>query len=156
MGVLKDQMISEMRLRGYAEKTIKCYTSCVQTLARHFMRSPKSIERDDIEAFFRELRVEKKSVATIHIYYEALKYFYRMHNQAYKLPLLSFRNINNRTPVILSKERYIGCSRSAKPKIQDDTDCHLFGRIAHIGIDEPYGLRSGFREEDDTYPKQQE
>lgn len=104
MGVLKDQMISEMRLRGYAEKTIKCYTSCVQTLARHFMRSPKSIERDDIEAFFRELRVEKKSVATIHIYYEALKYFYRMHNQAYKLPLLSFRNINNRTPVILSKE----------------------------------------------------
>lgn len=104
MGVLKDQMISEMRMRGYAEKTIKCYTSCVHSLARHFMRSPKSIERGDIEAFFMSLRAERRSVATIHIYYEALKYFYRMHGQAHKLPPLSFRNINNRTPVILSKE----------------------------------------------------
>jgi site-specific recombinase XerD len=93
-----------MKLHGYSEKTIKSYTSCVQAFSHYFLRSPLFIQKNEIEDFFLHLRTAKKSDSTIHIYYESLKYFYKMHNQLNRLPKISFPRINNKIPVILSKK----------------------------------------------------
>ena len=103
MGILKDQMISNMKLHGYSEKTIKTYTSCVQAFSYYFNKSPLDIVEEEIQNFILCLRTAHKSDSTIHIYYESIKYFYKMHNQLYKLPKISFPGIYNKIPIVLSK-----------------------------------------------------
>jgi len=104
MGTLKNQMISNMVVRGYSNKTIKCYTNCVSVFSNYFHKSPLTIEKNEIEQFFHHLRQSLKSDSTIHIYYESLKYFYKMNNLMDKLPKIVFSRINNKIPLILSKE----------------------------------------------------
>ena len=101
MGTLKDQMREYMTTHGYSEKTIELYTCCVKCFSYHFMKSPLDITYEQIESFFLFLRQEKKSESTIHIYYEALKYFYSMHNIRNRLPHITFARINNKLPEIL-------------------------------------------------------
>ena len=103
MGILKDQMISNMKLRGYSEKTIKSYASCVQTFSYYFKKSPLNIVKEEICEFFLHLRNAHKSDSTIHIYYESIKHFYKMHNQLAKLPKISFLRISNKIPIVLSE-----------------------------------------------------
>lgn len=103
MGILKDQMISNMKLHGYSDKTIKSYTYCVQSFSYYFKKSPLNIFKEEINEFFLHLRNTHKSDSTIHIYYESIKYFYKMHNQLSQLPKISFPRINNKIPIVLSK-----------------------------------------------------
>jgi len=103
MGKLKSHMIDFMTTRGYSEKTIKCYTSCVSILAREYCKSPLTVTSAEIETFLHGLREKRKSLSTIRTYYEALKYFYRMHGLEQRLPPLTFRGTNNRKPIILGQ-----------------------------------------------------
>ena len=101
MGALKNQMREYMQTHGYSKKTIELYTCCVKCFSYHFMKSPLDITYEQIETFFLFLRQEQKSESTIHIYYEALKYFYSMHNIRNRLPHITFTRINNKLPEIL-------------------------------------------------------
>jgi len=104
MGILKREMILNMKYRGYSEKTIKCYTNCVQVFSRYHMKNPLYVNKKEILGFFRYLRDNDKSDSTIHIYYESLKYFYKMHERIELLPKLSFPRIKNKIPIVLSKK----------------------------------------------------
>ena len=103
MGTLKDQMTSYMKLHGYSEKTIESYTYHVQAFSFFYKKSPLNITTEEISNFFLYLRNTKKSDSTIHLYYESIKFFYKLHNLIHKLPKISFPRINNRIPAILSK-----------------------------------------------------
>ncbi len=103
MGTLKNEMIYDMKYKGYSIKTIKNYTYCVHSFSKYFMKNPLYISKDQIINFFSYLRSNNKSESTIHIYYESLKYFYKMHNRLSNLPKLKFPRINNKIPVVLSK-----------------------------------------------------
>ena len=103
MGTLKNQMVSFMKINGYSDKTIKSYTYHVQSFSYFYMKSPLNITREEINNFFLYLRTTQKSDSTIHLYYESLKYFYRMHNLSHKLPKISFPRINNKIPPIISQ-----------------------------------------------------
>ena len=103
MGALKNQMIYDMKYKGYSIKTIKNYTNCVHSFSKHFMKNPLYISKNQIVEFFSYLRSNHKSESTIHIYYESLKYFYKMHNKLSILPKLSFPRINNKIPIVLSR-----------------------------------------------------
>ncbi len=104
MGFLRNQMQDNMKTRGYSDKTIELYTSCVKCFSYHFMKSPLEITYKQIESFFLFLREKNKSESTIHIYYESLKYFYKMHNMKNRLPYMKFRQINNKLPDILCQK----------------------------------------------------
>lgn len=104
MGALKNQMKDYMLTRGYSDKTIELYTCCVKCFSYHYLKSPLLISSQETESFFLYLRKQKKSESTIHIYYEALKFFYSMHNINNKLPYLNFTHCNDRLPEILSQK----------------------------------------------------
>jgi integrase/recombinase XerD len=104
MGTLRDQMVNYMQTRGYSEKTIKLYTSCMKTFSLYFGRSPLDVSGSEIESFIRYLRGLKKSESTVHIYYAALVLFYSMYGQRARLPRLTFRRSSSRLPVLLSPE----------------------------------------------------
>jgi site-specific recombinase XerD len=103
MGSLKDEMTNHMNMNGYAPKTVELYTSCVGLFSRYFMKSPVHISLTEIESFFIYLRAQNKSDSTVHIYYESLGYFYKMHDMQHRMPYMTFRHINNKLPAILSQ-----------------------------------------------------
>jgi len=101
MGTLRKEMEDYMKIRGYSIKTIKLYTSCVKCFSYHFMKSPFDISYKESESFFLYLRNANKSEATIRLYYESVKFFYRMHNIKDRLPYITFPRLRNKLPVIL-------------------------------------------------------
>jgi integrase/recombinase XerD len=103
MGSLKEKMTNHMRMNGYAPKSVKLYISCVGLFSRHFKKSPLFITRSEIESFFIYLRARNKSDSTVHMYYESLRYFYKMHDLQNRMPYMTFRHINNKLPAILSQ-----------------------------------------------------
>lgn len=104
MGQLKNDMIIAMKTHGYSEKTIKLYTMSVRALAVHYTKTPLDITKQQIEGFIYWLRTQQRSEATIHIYYEAIKYFLRLHGLAERLPEMRFKRNSAKLPTILSQE----------------------------------------------------
>lgn len=105
MGSLKNNMIVAMKTHGYSDKTIKLYTSGVRALAVHYNRTPLDITKREIESFLYYLRTERKSESTIHVYFEAIKFFYRMHNLADRLPDITIKKGRGKLPVLLSQDQ---------------------------------------------------
>lgn len=103
MGILRDEMTKHMNTRGYSPKTVKLYTSCVGTFSRRFGKSPLLVDAPEVESFFLYLRDQRRSDSTVHIYYEALRFFYRMHGISGRVPRMSFARINGKLPAILSQ-----------------------------------------------------
>ena len=114
MGFLQDSMRTAMEIRGYSEKTVAVYLSCVRVFANHFRRSPLLISMKEIESFFHFLRQQNKSDSTIHLYYASLKFFYHINSLTDLLPNLSFRKIQNRVPIVLSQEKIVTMLDSCK------------------------------------------
>lgn len=107
MGHLKETMIKYMKSRGYSESSIESYISCVSIFARHLNKSPLVINKDEITSFFIYLHENNKSGSTIHIYYNSIKLFYLINNINDRMPKMSFRNIKNKIPLIISQEKVI-------------------------------------------------
>jgi len=68
----------------------------------------------EIESFFHFLRQQNRSDSTIHLYYVSLKFFYNINNLTDRLPNLSFRNIRNKVPMVLSQEKVVTMLSSCK------------------------------------------
>lgn len=102
MGQLQDEMIRYMKVRGYSSKTIQIYTSSVRALANYFHKSPLFITSREIEDYFFYLRDMNKADATIRLYYEALKFFYRTKGIADRVPVLHFKKERARRLLVLN------------------------------------------------------
>lgn len=103
MGSLQKKMENFMIANGYSEKSVKIYTSCVRTFAYHFMKSPLIISKEQIFDFFLYLRSQKRSDSTIHIYYEALKFFYSMVDMKDRMPYIRIGRVVNKIPYVPSQ-----------------------------------------------------
>ncbi len=118
MGILRQKMMDSMKVRGYADKTIRTYTSCVLKCARYFMKSPLSLGKADIERFFLFLRESNRSESTVQMYYAALNYFYGMERlKDEKMPSIRFARRGKILPEILNRTevyRLINCCSSLK------------------------------------------
>ena len=114
MGVLQDSMRAAMETRGYSEKTVAVYLTCVRVFANYFGRSPLQISMREIESFFHFLRQQNKSDSTIHLYYVSLKFFYHLNNITDRLPNLTFSKIRNKVPMVLSQEKVVAMLDSCK------------------------------------------
>src|SRR5437879_2183416 len=77
MGVLRDRMIEEMKLRNFSTATQQSYVYAVSRLARYHNKSPDQLSKEDIRAFLVHLTVERKlSPNSLTGYCSGLRFFY--------------------------------------------------------------------------------
>jgi integrase/recombinase XerD len=59
MTALRQKMIDDMQLRGFAERTQEAYLSAVRQLAKHYHKSPDQIDEEELRQYFLFLKNEK-------------------------------------------------------------------------------------------------
>ena len=60
MGILRDRMIEEMKLRNFSAATQKSYLYTVTRLAKYYRRPPDQLDREEIRSFLVHLTTERK------------------------------------------------------------------------------------------------
>lgn len=60
MSTLRQRMTEAMVLRGFAERTKETYLACVTALAKHYGRSPDTLDKAAIQAYLLHLITERK------------------------------------------------------------------------------------------------
>ena len=77
MGMLRDRMIEEMKLRNFSAATQKSYLYAVTRLTKHYKRPPDQLDKEQIRAYLVHLTVEKKlSPNTMTGQISGLRFFY--------------------------------------------------------------------------------
>jgi len=103
MAALRDHMINFMTVRGYSPCTIESYTRSVELMAFHFMKSPLSLTKDEVEQYFLQLRKSNLSDSSIHLAYQGIRFFYRIHHIANRVPFIRFPGKFHKLPVVMSR-----------------------------------------------------
>lgn len=73
---LKEQMITEFKLRGYSPKTEKMYLTHMKKYTHHFGKSPDQMGEREIKDYLHFLITQNKSQSYVTGAYSALKFFY--------------------------------------------------------------------------------
>jgi integrase/recombinase XerD len=77
MGQLRDQMVMEMQLRNFSEKTIADYTRHIVWYTKYFGRSPAELGEAEIKQYLHHLLVEREvSWSYVNVAYSALQFLY--------------------------------------------------------------------------------
>ena len=77
MTALRQKMIEDMQLRGFAERTQEAYLLAVSQLARHYHKSPDQISEEELRQYFLFLKNEKQAArATCTIALCGIKFFF--------------------------------------------------------------------------------
>ena len=77
MGILRDRMIEEMKLRNFSTATQESYVYAVSRLVRYHNKSPDQLSKEDIRAFLVHLTMERKlSPNSLTGYCSGLRFFY--------------------------------------------------------------------------------
>jgi integrase/recombinase XerD len=77
MTKLREQMIQEMTLRGFALNTQRTYLRAVSQLAQHYGRSPDLVSNREVKTYLFHLHQdEKRSTSTCNVAAAALRFFY--------------------------------------------------------------------------------
>ena len=131
MGVLRDRMIEEMKLRNFSPATQESYVYAVSRLARYHHKSPDQLSKEDIRAFLVHLTVERKlSPNSLTGYCSGLRFFYNEtlgwdENKLFipprKKSSLSARSFQSRGGRAIDR-------RSPRSQATGFTDDRLFGR----------------------------
>jgi len=51
MGKLRDQMVQDMRVRDFSERTIEAYVAAVRGLAKHYGKAPDTLSDEEIHRY---------------------------------------------------------------------------------------------------------
>jgi site-specific recombinase XerD len=109
MSELRQQMLADLRIRNYAERTQAIYITRVAEMARHFQRSPEDVTKEEVRAYLRELkegrRVSRSAFAQV---IGALRFLYRVTlDRPEMVPHLPYPRLKRRHPVVLSVEEVV-------------------------------------------------
>ena len=61
MNALRQKMIEDMQLRGFADRTQEAYLLAVSQLAKHYRKSPDQIDEEELRQYFLFLKNEKQA-----------------------------------------------------------------------------------------------
>jgi integrase/recombinase XerD len=119
MGMLRDRMEGDLKLKGFSANTQRCYLNCAQRFAEHYDRSPVHLGEREIKDFLLHLVKDKgASPATHRMYVAALKFLYLVTlNRPDVVERIPFPKVPRRLPDILTgteAERLISCITSIK------------------------------------------
>jgi len=77
MSALRQKMIDDMQLRGFAERTQEAYLSAVNQLAKHYRKPPDQIDEEELRQYFLFLKNEKHAArSTCTIALCGIKFFF--------------------------------------------------------------------------------
>ncbi len=77
MGILRDRMLEEMKLRNFSPATQKSYLYAVTRLAKYYRRPPDQLDKEEIRSFLVHLTTERKlSPNTMTGFICGLRFFY--------------------------------------------------------------------------------
>jgi integrase/recombinase XerD len=77
MGILRDRMTEEMKLRNFSSATQKSYLYAVTRLAQYYRRPPDQLDKEQIRSYLVHLTVQKKlSPNTMTGQISGLRFFY--------------------------------------------------------------------------------
>lgn len=79
MGKIREQMVTELDLRGMAAATKKAYLMCCRQFVAHFMRSPEQLGAAEAKEFIVHLiRARKATPSAVGVYVSAIRFLYRV------------------------------------------------------------------------------
>ncbi len=108
MGILRDKMLMTMQERGLAYGTCKHYLRAVESLTRHYNRSPDTLTQEEVTAYISYLLNEKKTTPrSCKTIMGGIKFFYNaVLNDPDRSPLNKIPYCRQRIklPVILSPQ----------------------------------------------------
>jgi integrase len=116
MTKLRERMLEDMQLKGFAEKTQQCYIRSVRLLAQHFNKTPDQITEEELRNYFLHVKnVKKWKRPTVTIALCGIKFFFV---QTLKKQWATFDLVRpqpeKRLPVVLTREeiqRILKCVR---------------------------------------------
>lgn len=106
MSKLREQMLRDMDLKGFSDKTKKVYIEHVARFAKYYKKSPELLGDEEIKQYLHHLLKEKKLSRSYNAQaYSGLRFLYettlKRNWEEYKIP----RSIKERKlPVVMSKE----------------------------------------------------
>jgi site-specific recombinase XerD len=78
MSALRQKMLEDMQLRGFAVRTQEAYLSAVRQLAKYYRKSPDRIEEEELRRYFLFLKNEKHAArSTCTIALCGIKFFFQ-------------------------------------------------------------------------------
>jgi integrase/recombinase XerD len=106
MGKLREQMVSDLRLRNYSPKTVQAYTWCVYHFVKHFRRSPDLMGEQEIRAFLLYLLDERKASPSLRkMFVASIKFFYRVTlNRPQDVERIPYPKVPKALPDVLTLE----------------------------------------------------
>lgn len=121
MTPLRQRMLDALELRGMAARTCESYIDAVARLARHYRRSPDTLEAEQVRQYLLHLLRERKLArSSVNQYGCAYRFFYGtvlgLEGDAFQIPLAP---APQKLPEILSREeiaRLFACARHVKAR----------------------------------------
>lgn len=77
MGVLREKMIEEMKLRNFASRTQKSYVAAMVGLARHYRQFPDQLTQEQIRTYLLHLQDRGLSANSQNVAISGLSFFYQ-------------------------------------------------------------------------------
>ena len=116
MTPLRQRMIEDLRLRGYAERTVEAYTQAVVHLARYFGESPDRLTEEQVRDYLVHLTTVKKVARATHtIALCGIKFFYEQTlGRKWTVLDVARPKKEKKLPVVLSRDEVwdiLGCVR---------------------------------------------
>lgn len=104
MSKLRDDMMADLKLGGYAERTQQEYIRCIEKLSKYFRRSPAKLSQQDVREWVRYLTFETDVGAQrLHQYFAALKFLYKKTlGRPEMVSFITWPKIPQRLPTVLS------------------------------------------------------
>lgn len=107
MTPLRERMIQDMQLHGYAPGTQEHYVSAVRQLAEHYWRSPDQLSEEELRQYFLHLvNVKKVASSTLTIALCGIKFFFeKTLGRQWKTLQLVRPRPQKKLPVVLSRQQ---------------------------------------------------
>lgn len=138
MSALRERMITDLRVRNYSPRTIKCYVACVASFARYAGRSPTARGPEQIRTYQAHLVDTKHASWTaINQTVCALRFLDGVTLQRPALiEHIPFARQPKTLPVVLSRAevaRFVAAvSKSLTGSAPDAPDCGTFRRLGKL------------------------
>lgn len=114
MSELRQQMLADLRMRNYAERTQEIYITRVAEMARHFKRSPEELTKEEVRGYLRYLKEERRvSRSAFAQAVGGLRFLYRVTlDRPELIPHIPYPRLKRRHPVVLSAEEVVRLLRA--------------------------------------------
>ena len=114
MSELRQQMLADLRIRNYAERTQEIYITRVAEMARYLKRSPDTLKAEEIRGYLRYLKEERRvSRSAFAQVVGGLRFLYRVTlDRPELIPHIPYPRLKRRHPVVLSPEEVVRLLRA--------------------------------------------